>query len=226
MRFLKNKIKKYLFNKNYILIDYNYPYKKRIFNLVKNLGSRLHLRGDEAYQLYSIVKSVCENKKGDLAEVGAYQGGSSKLISEAKGDNHFYVFDTFEGLPEVQEIDKSNNKWECNFEKGEFNSDFDDVKNFLSKYENVEVHKGLFPKETGKYVKNKEFIFVHLDVDIYSSTLECLKFFYPKMEKGAVLISHDYITAKGVKKAFDEFFEDKPETVMELASTQCLFVKN
>jgi hypothetical protein len=46
------------------------------------------------------------------------------------------------------------------------------------------------------------------------------------MEKGGMLISHDYSTVPGVKKAFDEYFADKPETVIELPTSQCLFIKN
>jgi hypothetical protein len=33
------------------------------------------------------------------------------------------------------------------------------------------------------------------------------------------------VTAPGVKMAFDEFFKDKPEPVLELWDTQCAIVK-
>ena len=46
---------------------------------------------------------------------------------------------------------------------------------------------------------------MHLDVDIYDSTSKALAFFYPRMTRGALLISHDYMWAEGVKRAFDEF---------------------
>ena len=67
---------------------------------------------------------------------------------------------------------------------------------------------------------------LHLDVDIYDSTLNSLKFFYPRMSRGGCIISHDYPSSEGVKKAFDEFFEDKPEIIIEpFAINQCLIVK-
>lgn len=40
-----------------------------------------------------------------------------------------------------------------------------------------------------------------------------------------VLISHDYLLAKGVKAAFAEFFVNKPEPVIELTGDQCLIVR-
>ena len=47
------------------------------------------------------------------------------------------------------------------------------------------------------------------------------------MNKGGIIMSHDYFYAEGVRKAFDEFFSDKPEPIIELPSTytQCLIVK-
>ena len=47
------------------------------------------------------------------------------------------------------------------------------------------------------------------------------------MVKSGRIISHDY-NAKdvgGVKKAFDEFFKDSPEKIIEIADTQVLIIK-
>jgi hypothetical protein len=40
-----------------------------------------------------------------------------------------------------------------------------------------------------------------------------------------IIISHYPITASGVRKAFDEFFFEKAEPVIETAGSQCLVVK-
>ncbi|MCP4540392.1 MAG: hypothetical protein GY832_24910 [Chloroflexi bacterium] len=61
-------------------------------------------------------------------------------------------------------------------------------------------HPGLFPK-TGAFVSEKEFSFVYLDVDVYQSTKESLEFFYPRMTKGGIILSHDY-QYPGVRQAF------------------------
>jgi hypothetical protein len=45
------------------------------------------------------------------------------------------------------------------------------------------------------------------------------------MGQGGVLISHDYTSAAGVRKAFDEFFNEKREPIIELPGSQCLIVK-
>ena len=94
----------------------------------------------------------------------------------------------------------------------------------MQQYKNVFFHKGLFPT-TAESIKNNKFSFVHIDVDTYKSTLNCLNTFYLQMSRGGIIISHDYSSVLGVKKAFDDFFQDKLEPVIELPGTQCLIVK-
>jgi hypothetical protein len=74
-------------------------------------------------------------------------------------------------------------------------------------------------------MSNCRYSFVNLDVDLYESTFDSLDFFYPRLERGAILISHDYSTSAAVKKAFDDFFKLKPEPVIRLCGSQCLIVK-
>lgn len=154
---------------------------------------------------------------GDIAEVGVYNGGSAKLICEAKGAKKLFLFDTFEGLPDIDQIDKSD------WKKGQFVSNLGRVKNYLAEYDNVYIYKGLFPY-TAKPIEKHKFSFVHLDVDIYKSTLDCLRFFYPRVSKGGIIILHDYYS-KGVREAIEKFFKYKPETVIELPGSQCFISK-
>jgi O-methyltransferase len=72
---------------------------------------------------------------------------------------------------------------------------------------------------------DKEFSFVNLDVDLYESTFASLEFFYPRLAKGAILMSHDYSTCAGVKRAFYAFYKGRPEPVIALCGSQCLVVK-
>ncbi len=172
----------------------------------------------EAYLIYTTVAKL-EKIPGDIAEVGVYKGGTAKLIRH-KSKKPLHLFDTFKGLPKLST--KDNKK---QFHEGEFSASMEEVKINLAKYSKVYLYKGLFPL-TAKKIMNKKFSFVHLDVDLYKSTLDCLKYFYPRVSRGGVIISHDYPNSDGVKKAFDEFFQDKPEIIIEpFATGQCLIVK-
>ena len=171
----------------------------------------------EMVQIYNCA-SLAKKLPGDFVEVGVYLGRSAKLICEAKGDKQIHLFDTFEGLPKPEPIDGKT------FHEKQYAARLDSVKTYLSNYKNVDFHQGFFPK-TAEPIKRKSFAFVHLDVDLYHTTLACLEFFYPRMVRGGIILSHDYSTSAGVKKAFDDFFADKTELVIELSTSQCLVVK-
>lgn len=161
---------------------------------------------------------------GEVAEVGVYKGGTAKLFAETlerkNATKNIYIFDTFEGMPDVDKnIDLHNDR---DFK----NTEYDEVVRYLAKYKNVAINKGIFP-ETGKSIENTKFSFVHIDVDIYKSTIDCCNFFYYRISKGGVMIFDDYgfPTCPGSKKAVDEFFADKPEYPVYLQTGQCFIVK-
>jgi O-methyltransferase len=68
---------------------------------------------------------------------------------------------------------------------------------------------------------------VHLDADLHASTLDGLRFFYPRMLIGGIIILHDYNdrSVPGVRSALDDFLGDKPEVLIEIWDTQALIVK-
>jgi len=213
----------------YSLIYYSYKSsvyyldKKRvkIFNLIHSIrkDTDILLSDIEAYTLFMLVNNS-KKVKGDIAEIGCFKGGSSKIICEAKGSKILYIFDTFNGLPKLSASDGKSP-----IKVGEYKSTIKEVKNNLKQYSNVKIYKGLFPN-TANPVKNKNFSLVNLDTDIYKSTLDGLKFFYPRMTKGGVIISHDYYGCPGVKKAIDKFIKNKKEILIEIPGSQCLIVKN
>jgi len=220
-RFVGRVIISAISSKNGILFFVTDPAGTQAVNVIKQIRkeAEMQLSGLEAYQICVAVRKT-EKIEGDIAEVGIYKGGSAKLICETAKKKSVHLFDTFEGLPDLCAMDSLER-----FHKGEFSVKFENVKDYLKKYPNVYFYKGLF-SSTSESVNNKTFSFIHLDVDLYESTLSCLKFFYPRISKGGVIISHDYPGSKGVKSAFDEFFIDKPEIIIELPGCdQCLIVK-
>lgn len=195
------------------------PDRIPVLELVRNVKqeTRLLLHDVEGIQIYDAVRAT-HKIKGDIAEVGTYRGGSTKIIAEAAQGKRIHTFDTFEGLPEVGTHDAER------FHAGQYVALEEAVRAYLAPYPSVQIYRGLFPDSAGP-IKKLTFSFVHLDVDLYEGTKEGLTFFYPRLQAGGILISHDYSNAEGVRRAFDEFFADKPETVVMLSGSQCLVTK-
>tara|TARA_B100001540_G_C15807189_1_gene642629 strand:+ start:120 stop:821 length:702 start_codon:yes stop_codon:yes gene_type:complete len=197
---------------------------KEIVDLIKEIKKEVDFAfyPYEAFMIYSIVKTQT-SLEGDLAEVGVYQGGSAKLICEVKKDKKLYLFDTFTGLPEVSDDDThfGQKHW---YENEFSNTSVESIKKLLNKYSNVDIIKGIFP-ESGKGIVDRKFCFVHLDVDLYKSTIDSLKFFFPKMISGGIILIHDY-HSDGIQKAFREFKTENQIHVIELTGSQAMIIKN
>ncbi|OFY50842.1 MAG: hypothetical protein A2Y87_02280 [Bacteroidetes bacterium RBG_13_46_8] len=194
------------------LMDFIYELKyRRCYQLLMTFR--------EMINIYRMVKRT-ENLDGDIAEVGVYRGGSAAIMAHYKGNRRLNLFDTFEGLPDV-------NTEKDILEKGNMNAtSMQIVENLLKGYENCFIYQGIFPDTSGP-IKDRKFSFVHLDTDLYDGTFQSLNFFYDKMQKGGIILTHDYsdLLTPGVKDAFDLFFKDKPESVVEVWDTHAMVVK-
>ena len=98
------------------------------------------------------------------------------------------------------------------------------MKIFLEDYENVKIHKGVFP-DSAQSIQEVKFSFVHLDADLYKSTIDSLRFFYPRLISGGIILIHDFHT-DGIKKAISEFISEMNAHVIDLSGTQGLLLKH
>ena len=152
--------------------------------------------------------------EGDVCEVGVWRGAVGIIFGEVFKEKAIHLFDTFEGIPFHDE------KYDNTHRKGDFGAEdknghiwhtkYEEVKDTLSIYPNILIHKGVFPHETVEVVENKKFCFVHLDVDVYQSYKECLEFFYPRMVEGGLILLDDYkfSTCEGATIAIDNFCKE------------------
>lgn len=175
----------------------------------------------EGVQLMNAVKATAK-LEGCMAEVGVYAGASARLIRTSDTHRPLHLFDTFAGLPRTSDRDTEFRHGQ--FQAGEFACSLDSVRSYLSDLSNVWFHPGLFPA-TGADVSDRHFSFVHIDVDIYESSARSIEWFYPRMVRGGIILSHDFGTCDGPRSALTEFFADKPEPLIELPGDQAMIVK-
>ncbi len=175
------------------------------------------LSGNEAFMVNAVARAQ-SCLPGDMAEVGVYQGCSARLISEASGGRPLHLFDTFEGLPCPEKGEAGH------LREKQYNSPLDRVKAYLADRPNIQFHPGFFPA-TAAGMENTRFSFVHLDVDLKSSTRACLDFFYPRLVPGGAIMTHDYSYLDGVREAFAEFTGGHPMQLIELPTSQAILIR-
>jgi hypothetical protein len=151
-----------------------------------------------------------EQIEGAVAECGVWKGDFAHYINRYFKDRKLYLFDTFEGFNE-SDLEVERELGDQRFLDSRFNDKLFDntsIELVMSKMmfpEKVTVKKGLFPNTTEGV--DERFAFVNLDMDLYQPTLEGLRFFYPRMTTGGVILCHDYFRydLQGVKRAIDEY---------------------
>lgn len=165
---------------------------------------------------------LVDGVEGDTAECGVFQGASSALICRhpLEKPRRHHLFDSFEGLSQPHEIDGTH--WRSN----DLSCPEEQVKANLSDYDSVVFHKGWIPSRFPD-VDDASFSFVHIDVDLYEPTLDSLHFFYSRLSPGGIILCDDYgfQTCPGARKAMDDFFKDKPESIIQSPSGQAFVIK-
>ena len=153
---------------------------------------------------------------GSTAERGVFGGATSYLICAANrqspaGTKIHHLFDSFEGLSEPAASDG------VHWSKGNLRCGIEEVRRALSEFENVEFHKGWIPSRF-QDIADRKFSSLHIDVDLTEPTGDSLIFFYPRMEKGGIILCDDYgfSTGPGAMRSIDQFLADKPEKMLAL----------
>ena len=192
--------------------DYNHsPFLPRVY------------RG--ALDRYLYFKDMVERVRsvdGDIVECGVSIGYGALLFTlfsdYIETPRTYYGFDSFEGFPNP--IDKDETTPITG--KGFWANPPDTVLKVLRDgrvgeeviRDRIRLVKGWFDKTLSQY--EGRIALLHLDCDLYESYKLSLETLYDKVQPGGVIMFDEYGDARwpGATKAIDEFFSDKPETVL------------
>ena len=186
---------------------------------IKGKSSQDRERNFTVYQLIKLHNKIFAGKKTNVIEFGTDQGGGLTTISKfVKGETNLFSIGSF-GL-HAEEIKKTISKHDEHYQgsykpftkKTRFkNFDHLEMKNSLNKIlleknSKLETLVGYFPdlrKEDMNKIYDLKFSFVHIDFDLYNSTIDTFNFIKDRLEKNAIILFDDYnlINQEGVKKA-------------------------
>jgi O-methyltransferase len=180
---------------------------------------------DRLWVLHSLARQVM-SRPGDFVECGVYKGGTALLFAKTMADHGgpagktLHLFDTFEGMPEVN-AEKDTHR------KGDFSdTNLEAVRGRLAPFPRVAFHPGTVPG-TFRDLPAMQVCFAHVDVDIYDSVFSCCEYLYPRLTAGGIMIFDDYgfSSCPGARAAVDQWFADKAEVPLVLATGQAVVCK-
>jgi len=143
---------------------------------------------------------------GNIAELGVYKGELAAVLNALFPERTLYLFDTFTGFNERDTKVETDSDY-SRAKPGDFrDTEEAAVLNRLPFPEKANIYKGFFP-DTARGLENELYAFVSLDADLYAPTLAGLEYFYPRLNKGGVIILHDYNNSRfsGVKYAVEDY---------------------
>ena len=153
------------------------------------------------YVRLATLELLCRKLKnipGAAAELGVYKGFFARCINQLMPERTLYLFDSFEGFaPEDCAAEA--------FQAAHANTAVDRVLEIMPHPEKIVIKPGFFPSSLGGL--EDIFCLVSLDVDFAQTTLEGLRWFWPRLSAGGYLMLHDWGSKKlpGVAEALKEF---------------------
>lgn len=120
---------------------------------------------------------------GAAAELGVYRGFFARCINQLLPERKLYLFDSFEGFTEDANASES-------FQAAHANTTIEKVLAIMPHPEMVTVKPGFFPESLNGL--EETFCLVSLDVDFAKTTLDGLRYFWPRLQRGGYLMLHDW----------------------------------
>ena len=176
----------------------------QFLNYWKVNGSSSLLGYKKSGQLFYELIGV-RHLEGNTAEIGVYEGYTSKLIHTFTPNKTHFCYDTFCG---IQGATTENDL----VKDGQFYCSLEQVKSNIN-LPNIFYKVGYFPETFEE--NNEKFIFVHSDTDTYIGTKNTIIYFKDIIVKGGKIIFDDYCwkDCPGVEKALHEFRDTDTEFI-------------
>lgn len=230
-------------NKFFLYFKYCLNFPRRIFIQLKY---RPYYQIQELFKDFSMtpknryVKNLTlvnhfRNVKGCVVECGTWRGGMIAGIAKVLGQKrHYYLFDSFEGLPDPTERDgKQAHDWEQFSEDSDFRDNlrvemgYSERAMALSDAKLVKITKGWFSETLPLFDPNEKIAVLRLDGDFYDSTMQCLENLYKQVESGGIIIIDDYYVWDGCAKAVHDFLSknDLQEKISQWENDICYLIK-
>ena len=158
-----------------------------------------------------LLKTIDSALDGDIVEFGCYVGESSKYLMktllETNSNKKLYVYDSFEGLPDLSKWEE-NSGWRPRTLK---TTEDILIQNFEQNSLPIPIiHKDWFKDIPDDKIPEK-ICFAFLDGDFYESIYDSLNKIYDRVVDGGVILFHDYLRSDlpGVDAAIRDFLAER-----------------
>ncbi|MCP4380698.1 MAG: methyltransferase [Hyphomicrobiales bacterium] len=162
--------------------------------------------------------------EGDFVECGVWRGFCSSVIARYLDfgtlDRKYYLYDTFQGIPEDQDGEGHNSP--LFREEGLYES----VVERFARYPNVRVIRGKVPDILHVEAPSR-IAMLHIDMNSSAAEIAALDVLFDRVVSGGIIVFDDYGWRgyRAQQLAEDEWVGKRGQRILELPSGQGLLVK-
>jgi O-methyltransferase len=176
---------------------------------------------------------------GAYAECGVFRGTSALFLCRAAltrrpgyaGEN-LHLIDSFEGISRPVDEDRFDARGadgsvvRTNVPAGSLSSPVEVARKALRDFPAASFHHGWIPGVFAGLPETR-WAFVHIDVDLYEATRDCLEYFFPRLCGGGVIVCDDYLAPlfPGAHRAWDGYCERHGVPFVVLDTGQSVILK-
>lgn len=179
--------------------------------------------GDSLIQAYEAAGRIFDRMETGHWDRGFVETEKKAKYQKARHAMRFIGFDTFEGMPPLNELDATYGM----FEEGSFKTTIDLCREKIRAAgippEKTRLVQGRFETSlnvrTAEELELKAVSVAHIDCDLYSSALQALDFITPYLQDGSILIFDEWYHYKGnpslgEQRAFHEWAAKNPQLTL------------
>lgn len=168
--------------------------------------------------------------KGDFVEcgvdTGVLAGTVAKFFDFANLDREYFLFDTFEGIPEVKGMTDSEKEMRVKYNAKRYFSSFDFVNEKFKAFPNVKAVQGILP-DTLERIKGRKIAYLSVDLNNAPSEKAVIETLWPQLTDGAAVIIDDYAFAGHTDqyKIWNDFASSQKRMIATLPTGQGILLK-
>lgn len=164
------------------------------------------------YEMLEIATAILRLPRGGpgvIVEAGTFKGASAAKLSLCAhlAGRRLVIFDSFQGIPRNNEVQAIGSLQGVVFHEGQFAGSLEEVQANIAAWGSptqCSYVKGWFNETMPHF--NETVSVAYLDVDLVSSTRDCLINLYPRLEPGGIIFSQDAHLSKVVELLDDDHF--------------------
>jgi O-methyltransferase len=198
------------------------------YRIAEQLGKPLMPPTGMEWRIYTLcwVAEQAKHLPGDFVACGVFSGFCDRAIMHyidfQNTNKTYYLLDTFEGL-DARYSSQEELKRQERYTK--FSNMYEQVKHTFKDF-NTKIIKGSIP-DTLPEADTAAICFLSIDMNTAQPEVEALRYFWPKLVKGGVIVLDDYgfRGCEAQKKAHDAFAASVGTSVFAMPTGQGIMIK-